>query len=115
MNSPHLDPLTEAVLIGAMALVTFAIRYGVLAVSGRLTLPPRLLQALQYVPPAVLTAIVVPTTVVVDDNLWIGLDNPRVVGAIAAVAVGLWRKNLLLTIAVGMGVFFLWQGLGLSG
>jgi branched-subunit amino acid transport protein len=36
-------------------------------------------------------------------------------GAIAAVAVGLWRKNLLLTIAVGMGVFFLWQGLGLSG
>jgi hypothetical protein len=24
MNSPHLDPLTEAVLIGAMALVTFA-------------------------------------------------------------------------------------------
>jgi branched-subunit amino acid transport protein len=98
-----------------MALVTFAIRYGVLAVSGRLTLPPRLLQALQYVPPAVLTAIVVPTTVVVDDNLWIGLDNPRVVGAIAAVAVGLWRKNLLLTIAVGMGVFFLWQGLGLSG
>jgi branched-subunit amino acid transport protein len=40
MNSPHLDPLTEAVLIGAMALVTFAIRYGVLAVSGRLTLPP---------------------------------------------------------------------------
>jgi branched-subunit amino acid transport protein len=73
------------------------------------------LQALQYVPPAVLTAIVVPTTVVVDDNLWIGLDNPRVVGAIAAVAVGLWRKNLLLTIAVGMGAFFLWQGLGLSG
>lgn len=105
-----ISPLAEAVLIGAMALVTFLIRYTLLAVSGRLTLPPRLLQALRYVPPAVLTAIVVPATLVVNDRLWWGWDNPRLVGAIAAVAVGLWQRNLLLTIAVGMGVFFVWQG-----
>jgi branched-subunit amino acid transport protein len=101
---------TEMLLIGAMAGVTFLIRYPLIAISGRLTLPPRLLQALQYVPPAVLTAIVVPAALVVDGTLAIGPDNARMVGAIAAIAVGIWRQNLLLTIAIGMGTFLLWQG-----
>ncbi|MEM9003483.1 MAG: AzlD domain-containing protein [Cyanobacteria bacterium P01_F01_bin.86] len=103
---------SELALIGGMTLVTFSIRYVLLAMSGRLQLPPRLLQALNYVPPAVLTAIVVPTVLVEGDSLWIGLDNPRLVGAIATVAVGLWRKNLLLTIVVGMATFLLWQAIG---
>ncbi|MEM0980123.1 MAG: AzlD domain-containing protein [Cyanobacteria bacterium P01_H01_bin.58] len=101
----------ELMLIGGMALVTFPIRYALLAVSGRVSLPPRLLQALNYVPPAVLTAIVTPIVLVSENTLWIGLSNPRLVGAIAAVAVGLWRKNLLLTIVAGMTAFWLWQAL----
>jgi branched-subunit amino acid transport protein len=102
----------EVQLITGMVLVTFLIRYPLLAVSGRLQLPPRLLQALNYVPPAVLTAIVVPIVLVENDQLWVGLGNPRLVGAIAAVVVGLWRQQLLLTIVVGMGAFLLWQALG---
>ena len=102
--TPH-----EFQLIVGMTLVTVLIRYPLLAVSGRVQLSPRLLQALNYVPPAVLTAIVVPIVLVENDQLWFGLGNPRLVGAIAAVAIGLWRKNLLLTIVVGMGAFLLWQ------
>ncbi|NEQ33263.1 MAG: AzlD domain-containing protein [Leptolyngbya sp. SIO4C5] len=101
--------MPEIALIGGMALVTFLIRYPLLAMSGRFTLSPRLLQALNYVPPAVLTAIVVPAVLVEENAVWLGLDNPRLIGAIAALAVGLWRKNLLLTIIVGMGAFLLWQ------
>lgn len=101
--------MTEMLMVGGMALVTILIRYPVLALSGRLTLPPRLLQALAYVPPAVLTAIVVPAVFVEGEELWLGWQNPRLIGAIAAIAVGLWRKNLLLTIGLGMGTFWLWQ------
>ena len=99
----------EILLLSGMTLVTFLVRYLFLAVSGRITLPPRLLQALNYVPPAVLTAIVVPTVLVQEDSLWMSLDNPRLIGALAALGIGLWKKNLLLTILIGMGVFLLWQ------
>lgn len=96
-------------LIGGMALVTFLIRYPVIGMSGRLKLPERWLQALNYVPPAVLTAIVVPAVLVESGDLWLGWQNARIWGAIAALAIGLWRQNLLLTITVGMGTFLLWQ------
>ena len=102
----------EIILIGGMTLVTFSVRYGVLAMSGRFRLSERLLQALNYVPPAVLTAIIVPAVVVQDGELWLSPANPRVVGAIAAVGIGLWRKNLLLTIVVGMAVFLLANTVG---
>lgn len=103
---------TDIWLIGGMALVTFLIRYPFLAMSGRLQLPPRLLQALNYVPPAVLTAIVVPAVLVDGDDLWLSVGNPRLLGACVALAVGLWRRHLLLTIVAGMGAFLLWQALG---
>lgn len=99
----------EWLLIGGMALVTFLVRYPVLAMSGRLQLPAPLLQALNYVPPAVLTAIVVPAVLVESGDPWLSWQNPRIVGAIAALAIGLWRKQLLLTITVGMAAFLLWQ------
>ena len=60
-------------------------------------------------PPAVLTAIVVPAIVVQDDSLWLGWQNPRLIGAIAALVIGFWHKNLLLTIVIGMATFWLWQ------
>lgn len=101
----------ELMLIGGMTLVTFPIRYVLLAVSGRVNLPPRLQQALNYVPPVVLTAIVTPIVLVSEDTLWLSIDNPRLVGAMVALAIGFWRKNLLLTIVASMAVFWLWQTL----
>ena len=106
--------MSEWLLISGMALVTGLIRYPMIALSGRLRLPERLLQALKYVPPAVLTAIVVPAVVIDQGALWLSWQNARIVGAIAALAIGLWRQNLLLTIVVGMAVFLLWQGFGYS-
>jgi branched-subunit amino acid transport protein len=101
--------MNEFLLIGGMAIVTFAIRYPVLALSGRFQLSERFLQILRYVPPVVLTAIVVPTVLMPDNQLALSYTNARLVGAIAALLIGLWRKNLLLTIVVGMAVFLSWQ------
>ncbi|WP_017299447.1 AzlD domain-containing protein [Nodosilinea nodulosa] len=100
--------MNDWLLVGAMALVTFSIRYVLLAVSGRIRLSPTLVRALGYVPPVVLTAIVVPAVVLPEGELWLGWHNARLVGAIACVALALGCQNLLLTIAGGMAVFWFW-------
>jgi branched-subunit amino acid transport protein len=66
---------------------------------------------LRYVPPAVLTAIVFPAVLMPEATLAITPTNARLIGAVAAFLVGIWQKNLLLTIVVGMVVFMAWQGL----
>jgi branched-subunit amino acid transport protein len=103
--------MNEFWLIFGMAIVTFVIRYPVLALSGKLRLSESFLQLLRYVPPAVLTAIVVPAVLMPEKALFLSYENTRLIGAIAALAIGLWRKNLLLTIGVGMGVFFVAQAI----
>ena len=100
---------TELLLVLGMAAVTFGIRYVLLALSGRIALSPGLTQALRFVPPTVLTAIVVPAVLFPDGTLWLGADNARLIGAIATTVVALWQKNLLLTIVVGMAAFLIWQ------
>jgi branched-subunit amino acid transport protein len=104
--------MNDWLLIASMALVTFAIRYSLLAFSGRIRLSPPLVRALGYVPPVVLTAIVVPAVVFPDgEALALSWQNARLVGAIASVILALSSKNLLLTIAGGMAVFWAWQWL----
>jgi branched-subunit amino acid transport protein len=102
--------MQEIYLLTGMFLVTFSVRYLMFAVSGRIKLPETMVQALRYVPPAVLTAIVVPAVLITEaGELNLGLSNPRFMGAIAAGLVGWYSKNLLLTIVVGMAVFLGWQ------
>ncbi|MGF1513969.1 MAG: AzlD domain-containing protein [Elainellaceae cyanobacterium] len=101
--------MSEALTLLGMAIATFSIRYVIFAASSRIALSPALLSALRYVPPVVLTAIVVPEVLIQDGALHLSPLNPRLAGAIAAVVVGYLTKNLLLTIVVGMGVFFGWQ------
>ncbi|NJO41181.1 MAG: AzlD domain-containing protein [Cyanobacteria bacterium CRU_2_1] len=101
--------MNEFFLIFGMTLVTFLVRYPVIGMSGRIKLSPQFLQVLSYVPPAVLAAIVVPAVLISENTIVIDHTNARLIGAIAALWVGIWRKNLLLTIGVGMLVFFTWQ------
>ena len=103
--------MNEVLLIGGMAIATFCIRYIMFGASSRIVLPPALLNALRYVPPVVLTAIVVPEVLLSDGTVDISYLNARLVGAIAAAMVGGLTQNLLLTIVLGMATFFGWQGL----
>lgn len=103
--------LFETLTVGGMMLATFTIRYFMFGASSRITLSPSLLNALRYVPPAVLTAIVVPEVLLSDSALNLSLTNARLVGAIAAILTSLLTRNLLLTIVFGMVAFFGWQSL----
>jgi branched-subunit amino acid transport protein len=102
--------IQEVILIGGMALVTFGIRYSMFAVAGRMTFPARLEKSLRYVPPAVLTAIIVPAVLIpTGDEVMVSYTNPYLVAALIAFAVGWFSKNLLLTIVLGMIAFWGWQ------
>lgn len=103
--------MNEVLMVAGMAIATFAIRYTMFAASSRIALAPWVLNALRYVPPVVLTAIVVPEVLLNDGALHLSLLNARLVGAIAAGVVGGLTQNLLLTIVLGMAVFFGWQGI----
>jgi branched-subunit amino acid transport protein len=101
--------VNEVLIIGGMAIATFAIRYLMFGASSRIVLSPTLLNALRYVPPVVLTAIVVPEVFLSDGSLAIGYGNARLAGAIVAILISIFTKNLLLTIVLGMAAFFGWQ------
>jgi len=53
----------------------------------------------------------VPEVLLNNGSVAIGLSNARSVGAIAAILVSVCTRNLLLTIVLGMGVFFGWQSI----
>jgi len=103
--------MNEGLLILGMMLATFSVRYVMYGASSRLQLSPALLNALRYVPPVVLSAIVVPEVLLSDGGLSVGVMNARLVGAIAAIIISYTTRNLLLTIVIGMAIFFGWQTL----
>lgn len=97
-------------LILGMAVVTFTIRAAVFVLGERLPFPPIVRTALSFVPVTVLTAIIVPMTVSPHgtgaEMTW---RNPQLVAALVAVIVCAHSKRPLLTIAVSLTVFFVWQ------
>jgi branched-subunit amino acid transport protein len=99
-------------LVAGMALVTFSIRYVLLPLSGRINLSDSVQRALRYVPPVVLTAIIVPAVLYPDGRTFqLSGTNAYLVGAVATVLIGKLSKNLLVTIVGGMACFALWQWL----
>ncbi len=102
--------MNEWLLIFGMAVVTFAVRYPVMLLVGKLPLPERLFQALRYVPPAVLAAIIVPGMLIPDgQTIDASPTNSYLVAGIVSAIVA-WRTgNLLLTIVLGMGFFLVYR------
>jgi branched-subunit amino acid transport protein len=99
----------ELLLVVGMAFVTFMIRYPMLVLVGRVSLPQPLIDGLRYVPVAVLTAICVPAVLLPQGQLWISPQNPYLAAGILTVLVA-WRTgSLLLTIILGMGAFLAWR------
>ena len=97
-------------LIAGMFGVTFCIRYVLLPLSGRIRFSPGLQRALRYVPPAVLTAIIVPMALMPDgQTVQLSMANPYLVGTVFTAIIGWFSKNLMITIVGGMAVFVVCQ------
>lgn len=99
----------EAILIVGMVVVTFGVRYPVLALMTRFELPRGVLDALKFIPPAVLTAIIAPAVLMPSGSLELRLDNAYLVAGVVSAVLAWKTRNLLLTIVVGMVVFLAWR------
>jgi branched-subunit amino acid transport protein len=99
-----------------MFLVTFGLRYILLLLSDHVVFSNGMQRALRYIPPAVLTAIIVPAALIPDGKtLHLSLGNAYLIGAVATVVIGKLFRNLLVTIMGGMVCFAAWQWLMSSG
>ncbi|MGF6662946.1 branched-subunit amino acid transport protein [Paraburkholderia atlantica] len=102
--------MNYVVLIVGMAAITWLIRAAVFVLGDRLVFPPLMRTALSFVPVTVLTAIIVPMAVSPHgNNAELTWRNPQLIGALAAIVVCAVTRRPLLTIAVGLVVFFVWQ------
>lgn len=97
-------------LVLGMMAVTFAVRYPVLALVSRLTLPPSVLNAMRYIPPAVLAAIIAPALLMPDgERITLSYTNSYLVAGLCAGLIAWRTRNLLLTIVLGMVIFLAWR------
>jgi len=95
-------------LIG-MGLVTYAIRLSLIVLIGRVDVPPIIQQALRFVPPAVLSAIIFPELLRPGGTLDLSFGNVRLLAGVLAAGIAWRTKNVLLTIGVGMVALWVLQ------
>lgn len=99
--------MDEWLLIALMALVTFLPRYLPFAFAGKAKLPLTLERALDFVPIAVLTAIVAQASLIRAGEMDFSLGNFHALAALAAFLVAMVTRKLFLTIAAGLLCFLL--------
>jgi branched-subunit amino acid transport protein len=87
-------------LIGG--LITFGMRFSLIFLFGKFEVPQTMRKALHYVPPAVLSAIILPELLYRANQLDLSLGNTRLLAGIVAILVAWFSKNTLLTILAGM-------------
>lgn len=98
-------------IIAALGVGTFATRLSFLALFARVEPPAWLRRALQYVPPAVLAAIVAPMLFTHPAGAAAAPDPARIAAALAAVAVAYATRSTLLTVVLGMAALWILQAL----
>jgi branched-subunit amino acid transport protein len=94
-------------------LITFVFRFSIIYLFGRLRISDTMRRALNYVPPAVLSAIIFPELFIRNGAMDLSAGNTRMLAGLVAVLVAWFGKNTLLTIVVGMAAFFVVRYLGL--
>ncbi len=94
-------------------LLTFAIRLSFIVLLHNVAVPLWFQRALRFVPPAVLSAIILPGLVSYNGSPDLSFGNARLIAGILAGLVAWRTKNVLLTICVGMLGLVALQALGM--
>ncbi len=101
-------PALWLTILGAGA-VTFALRLSFIALLGRVEMPAYLVEALRFVPAAVLTAVVIPLLFYEDGALEVSLGNERLLAGLVAALIAWRTRNVLLTLGGGMATLWILQ------
>ncbi len=97
------------IAIVGVALATFLLRASFIVFVDPHRFPPWFRQALAFVPPSVLAAIVTPGLLMAQGPLDWSPTNPRLLAGLVAIATAARTRSTMATIAVGMGALWAFQ------
>ena len=83
-------------------ILTYLTRMTMIALVSREMLGDKIKAVLEYVPSAVFPAIIFPAIFINDFGSFVEINDPKIFGAIVAVIVGYFSKNIIATILTGM-------------
>ncbi len=107
-----IDPVALWTVIILLGAGSFALRFVFLGLIGDTPLPPWVLRHLRYTAVAVLPGLVAPL-VIWPEATGGELDAPRMAAAVVTLGIGLWTRNVVLSICLGAAT--LYGGLYLLG
>ena len=87
-------------------LVTFLLRFSVIYQVKSSNLPGWLENILKYVPTSVFAALIFPAVFLGESGSVEFIRNPKILAALAALAVAILMKNVIITIVIGMVVLW---------
>ena len=83
-------------------ILTYFTRMTMIALVNRDKLGDKIKAVLEYVPSAVFPAIIFPAIFINDFGSFVEINDPKILGAIVAVIVGYFSKNIIATILAGL-------------
>jgi branched-subunit amino acid transport protein len=83
-------------------ILTYFTRMTMIALVEREMLGDKIKVLLEYVPSAVFPAIIFPAIFINDYGSFVEMNDPKIFGAIVAVIVGYFSKNIIATIIAGL-------------
>ena len=83
-------------------ILTYFTRMTMIALVSRDMLGDRIKAGLAYLPSAVFPAIIFPAIFINDYGTFIEMNDPKIFGAIVAIVVGYFSKNVIATILSGL-------------
>ena len=83
-------------------ILTYFTRMTMIALVDRDMLGEKIKAVLAYVPSAVFPAIIFPAIFINDYGSYIQINDPKIFGAIVAIIVGYFSKNVIATIFSGL-------------
>ncbi|MCX8063123.1 MAG: AzlD domain-containing protein [Anaerolineales bacterium] len=101
------------IIMLALGIGTFLIRYSIIGLAGRIHIPPRVERAFRFIPASMLSALVISQLSSYASSATSPLTNSYYLAAFVACGVAWKTRNTLLTVFVGMVV--LWVLRALSG
>jgi branched-subunit amino acid transport protein len=88
----------------AGGIITFGLRLSFIALVGERKIPATVIRILRFVPPAVLSAIILPEMLIRQGAVDLSPGNPRLLAGLAAALVAWRTRNIVWTILIGMAV-----------
>ena len=93
-------------LIIYCGLITYLTRFSMIALIKKEMFNDRIREILSYVPSAIFPAIIFPAIFLDNSGLLIFENNPKIIAAIIATAVGIFSRSIIATIFSGLAAYW---------